>query len=259
MNQATISIRGLAKTYAAGGGLRSFLRSPGTEVLRDVSLEVFPGEIVGLLGPNGAGKTTLLEILATLLTPTRGQASVCGFDVAREPAQVRQVVGYCPSALQSFYPRINGVENLEFFAVLNDLSAREAKPRVLEVLDLVELDGASTVPFQRYSEGMKQRLCLARALLTDPPILLLDEPTRSLDPVFRRRLQQRLRATLAKDLPKTVLLVTQSMEEAEAVCDRLAILHRGRIVASGTPEEVKRAVGGRDLTAVLEKAAGSES
>ena len=181
MNSAAISIQNLRKTFAAGGTIETFLRRPprtqGSEVLQGISLEVFPGEILGVIGPNGAGKTTLLEVLATLLLPTSGEAWVCGYQVVKEAAQVRRVVSYCPSPSQSFYPRLTGVGNLEFFALLNDCPPREAKEKIREVLDLVGMDGARQAPFQRYSEGMKQRLSLARALLTDPSVLLLDEPT----------------------------------------------------------------------------------
>jgi ABC-2 type transport system ATP-binding protein len=226
-------------------------------VLKGVSLEVYPGEALGLLGPNGAGKTTLLEILCTLLLPTGGQASVGGYDVVREARKVRKVVSYCPSASDNFYPRLTGVANLEFYALLNNLSPQEARRKIQTVLDLVELDVRSDVPFQRYSEGMKQRLALARALLTDPELMLLDEPTRSLDPVLQEEIRKFVRERVVAKLGKTVLLVTHSLLEAEQVCDRLAILHRGQIVSIGTPEEIKQAGGGENLTAAFQRAVGA--
>ena len=149
--------------------------------------------------------------------------------------------------------------NLEFFALLNNLSPREASRKIQTVLDLVGLDGSSDVAFQRYSEGMKQRLALARALLTDPEVLLLDEPTRSLDPVLQGEIRKFLRERVVGELGKTVLLVTHSLLEAEQVCDRLAILHRGQIVSIGTPEEIKQACGGEDLTAAFARAVGATS
>jgi ABC-2 type transport system ATP-binding protein len=262
MSGAAIAVQNLTKTFPARKGLKTFLQCPlrtsGIEVLRDISLEVRPGEAVGLLGPNGAGKTTLLEILSTLLLPTGGRAWVCGYEVVNQAAQVRKVVGYCPSASQSFYPRLTGVGNLEFFAVLNDFRPREAKKKIEMVLDLVGMDGASHAPFQWYSEGMKQRLSLARALLTDPPVLLLDEPTKSLDPLLQGEVRRFLRRTLVETLGKTVLLVTHSLAEAEEVCDRLAIIYRGKSLSVGTPQEVRKAFGGGDLAAALERAVGAE-
>ena len=262
MNSAAIAVQNLTKTFPARKGLKTLLQHPlrpsGIEVLRNISLEVRPGEVLGLLGPNGAGKTTLLEILSTLLLPTSGRAWVCGYEVVNQAAQVRKVVGYCPSASQSFYPRLTGVGNLEFFAVLNDFRPREAKEKIGMVLDLVGMDGASNAPFQWYSEGMKQRLSLARALLTDPPVLLLDEPTKSLDPLLQGEVRRFLRTTLVEKLGKTVLLVTHSLAEAEEVCDRLAIIYRGKSLSVGTPEEVREAFGGGDLAAALERAVGAE-
>jgi ABC-2 type transport system ATP-binding protein len=263
MSMVAVAVQNLTKTFSVGKILQTLQKNPpkkgGTEVLKGISLEVFQGEALGLLGPNGAGKTTLLEILSTLLLPTGGEATICGYDVAREAGQVRKVVSYCPSASENFYPRLTGMRNMEFFALLNNLSPREARRKIQTVLDLVELEGGSDVPFQLYSEGMKHRLALARALLTDPELLLLDEPTRSLDPVLQGEIRKFLRERVVAKLGKTVLLVTHSLLEAEQVCDRLAILHRGQIVRIGTPEEIKKACGGEDLTAAFERAVGATS
>jgi len=263
MSKVAIAIQKLTKTFSVGKILQTLQKNPpkkgGTEVLKGISLEVFQGEALGLLGPNGAGKTTLLEILSTLLLPTGGGATICGYDVVREAGQVRKVVSYCPSASENFYPRLTGMRNMEFFALLNNLSPREARRKIQTVLDLVELEPGNDVPFQLYSEGMKHRLALARALLTDPELLLLDEPTRSLDPVLQGEIRKFLRERVVAKLGKTVLLVTHSLLEAEQVCDRLAILHRGQIVRVGTPEEIKKASGGEDLTAAFERAVGATS
>ena len=261
MSKVAVAIQNLTKTFFAGRVLRALQKNPpreaGTEVLKGISLEVNQGEVLGLLGPNGAGKTTLLEILSTLLLPTSGQATICGCDVVRKAGQVRKVVSYCPSASENFYPRLTGMRNLEFFALLNNLSPREARRKIQTVLDLVGLEGSGDVAFQRYSEGMKQRLALARALLIDPEVLLLDEPTRSLDPVSQGEIRRFLRERVVAKLGKTVLLVTHSLLEAEEVCDRLAILHRGQIVRIGTPEEMKRACGSQDLTTAFARAVGA--
>jgi len=263
MRQAALSIHNLTKTFAVGKVSRVFLKHPpperGTEVLKGVSLEVYTGEVLGLLGPNGAGKTTLLEILSTLLLPTSGHATVCGHDVVREAGEVRKVISYCPSASENFFPRLSGVRNLEFFGLLNGLSPAEARKKAQTVLDVVGIDGASRAPFQRYSEGMKQRLVLARALLTEPEVLLLDEPTRSLDPVSQKEIRSFLREQVVGKFGKTVLVVTHSLPEAQQICDRLAILHRGRIVRMGTPEEVRLACGGEDLTTAFERAVGANA
>jgi ABC-2 type transport system ATP-binding protein len=258
MNSAAIAAQNLTKTFPARKNLKTLLQHPlhlpGREVLQGISLEVFRGEVMGLLGPNGAGKTTLLEILSTLLLPTSGRAWMCGYEVVREAAQVRRVVSYCPSVSQSFYPRLTGVGNLEFFALLNDIPPRQAKEKIEAVLDLVGMDGARHVPFQHHSEGMKQRLSLARALLIDPAVLLLDEPTRSLDPLLQGEIRKFLRSTLVEKLGKTVLLVTHSLAEAEEVCDRLAIVHQGSLISVGTPTEVRGALGAENLATAFERA-----
>jgi ABC-2 type transport system ATP-binding protein len=150
------------------------------------------------------------------------------------------------------------VGNLEFFALLNDFRPREAKDKIGAVLDLVGMDGTRYDLFQRYSDGMKQRLSLARALLSDPPVLLLDEPTKSLDPLLQGEVRRFFRRTLVEKLGKTLLLVTHSLAEAEEVCDRLAILYRGKIMSVGTPEEVRGAFGGGNLATALERAVEAE-
>lgn len=263
MIKQAVVVQNLTKTFSVGNLLRAIQKNPpkkgGTEVLKGVSLEVRQGEVLGLLGPNGAGKTTLLEILSTLLLPTSGKATVCGYDVVSEARQVRKVASYCPSASENFYPRLTGRQNLEFFSLLNNLSPAESAEKIPALFDLVELQGSSDAPFQRYSEGMKQRLALARALLTDPELLLLDEPTRSLDPVLQGEIRKFVRERVVAELGKTVLLVTHSLLEAEQVCDRLAIMHRGQIVTVGTPAEIVKERGGADLTAAFERAVGTTS
>jgi len=263
MIEQAVIVQNLTKTFSLGNVLRAVQKNPpkkgGTQVLRGVSLEIYRGEALALLGPNGAGKTTLLEILSTLLLPTSGKATVCGYDVVSEAKQVRRVVSYCPSASENFYPRLTARQNLEFFALLNDLSPAEAREKIPPLFDLVELQGGSDVAFQRYSEGMKQRLALARALLTDPEVMLLDEPTRSLDPVLQGEIRKFVRERVVGKLGKTVLLVTHSLLEAEQVCDRLAILHRGQIVSMGTPAEIAKQSGGGDLTTAFERVVGGTS
>jgi ABC-2 type transport system ATP-binding protein len=261
MSKVAIAIQNLCKTFTVGKFLRRLVKNSPLEgqkeVLKGVSLQVYEGEVLGLLGPNGAGKTTLMEILSTLLLPTSGQATIGGYDVVREAKQARRALSYCPSTSGDFYPRLTGMQNLEFFALLNNLPPREARSRIQKVLTLIALDGGNPAHFQRYSEGMKQRLTIARALLTDPKVLLLDEPTRGLDPVSQGEIRRFLRERVVAQLGKTVLLVTHSLSEAEHVCDRLAILHRGQIVGIGKPQEVQAAWGGQDLSTAFERAVGA--
>ena len=262
MSDAAIVVEGVTKTFPTTGILRKLVgsgsRPGGSTALRGVSLHVDEGEVLGLLGPNGAGKTTLLEILSTLLLPTSGRARLGGYDVMTQAAQARRVTSYCGSTLQAFYPRLTGAENLEFFAVLNDLPPRQAREQLRDALNLVGLTDAAHTTFQRYSDGMKQRLALARALLTAARIVLLDEPTKGLDPRMQVEMQRFLRRTLVERLGCTVLLVTHSVAEAEAVCDRVAILQRGVIVRVGKPREVSRwAAGGGHLSEVLPGAAAA--
>jgi ABC-2 type transport system ATP-binding protein len=218
MTDPAILLRDVSKSFAA------------REVLREVNLEVAPGTIVGLLGANGAGKTTLLEILATLLLPSSGQAFVLGHDVVAEAASVRRLIGYSPCGFDSFYPRLSAAANLEFFAALNGFSLHAGRRRLDAVFDLLGVNGARHLEFQRHSSGMKQKLVLGRALLADPQLLLLDEPTKSLDPVAQRAVWALLRTEIVGKLNKTILLVTHSLTEAQEVCDRVIALEDGRIV-----------------------------
>lgn len=222
-----IVLRKLTKSFPASR------HSQPREILRDVSLEVARGEIVGVLGSNGAGKTTLLEILSTLLLPTSGDATIHDRDVVAEPAAVRNLVGYCPCGFDSFYPRLSAAANLEFFAALNGFQFRTGQQRLNEVFDLLGINGSRHLDFQRHSTGMKQKLVLARALIVDPAVLLLDEPTKSLDPRAQGELWTVLRRKLVDDLKKTILLVTHSLAEAQEACDRVVLLQNGRLQEIG--------------------------
>ncbi|HKD68135.1 MAG TPA: ABC transporter ATP-binding protein [Candidatus Binataceae bacterium] len=260
MSEAAVVIRDLTKTFFLGNAFWRMLANHArgqTEVLRGISLEVGRGEALALLGPNGAGKTTSLEIISTLLLPTSGRVTVCGYDVVRQAAQVRRVVGYCPSNAENFYPRLSGIQNLEFFAMLNNLSPLQARDKIQKVLELIEMDEAIGATFQSYSEGMKQRLAIARALVTDPEVLLMDEPTRSLDPLLQGEIRRFLRDLVVGQLGKTLVLVTHSLQEAEQVCGRIAILNHGRIVNIGTPAEIQKTYGGMDLSAAFQRAVGA--
>jgi ABC-2 type transport system ATP-binding protein len=239
-----VLVHNLTKRFRAerrwGDIVRRPLHAKWVTALDGVDLEVRRGEVFGLLGPNGAGKTTLLKIFCTLLLPTSGRAVISGYDVVEAPSKVRQMVGYCLDTERSFYYRLTGYQNLVFFATLNNLSSGERARRILEVIGVVGLDGAADVRFMSYSKGMQQKLGLARALLTDPVVLLLDEPTKSLDPGAATAFRRFLRGTLAEKLGKTILLVSHTLEECRECCDRMAIMDRGQIVFQGSWPEVQR-------------------
>lgn len=211
--------------------------------LSDVTLEVASGQVFGLLGPNGAGKTTLLKVLATLVRPSRGRASVNGADVVKDDRQVRRDVGLTTGDERSFYWRLTGRENLEFFAGLRGLSPRAARNRSDAMLELLGLGNAAREFVARYSTGMRQRLAIARALLGNPPVLLLDEPTRSLDPEAADQTRIFLRAMAQEG--RTILISTHGLAEAAGLCDRVAILLSGRVrdvvSVSRDEEDLRRA------------------
>jgi ABC-2 type transport system ATP-binding protein len=207
-----------------------------------IDLRVEAGEIFGVLGPNGAGKTTTLRMLATLLEPTSGEARVLGIDVRERPREVRAKIGAMLSGERSLYWKLTARENLEYFAALYHVPPRETKARIDRALAEVKLADRADDYVERYSTGMRQRLALARALLPDPPLVILDEPTVGLDPQAARDLRDRVRELRRQG--RTVLLTTHYMEEADQLCDRIAIVDHGRIVALDTPEALKRQFAG---------------
>ena len=239
--------------------LRPLRRQPPVCALQDVSLTVRRGEIVGLVGTNGAGKTTLLKILGTLILPTTGRALVHGCDVARDDDRIKQYIGLMSSDERSFYWRLTGQQNLEFFAAFQGYSVHAARARIAQLRSQLGLDALER-RYGLYSTGMKHRLSLARALLHDPDILLLDEPTRSLDPLAAVNLRRLLREQLVALQGRTVLIATHNLHEAEELCDRIAILHQGRLAGCGTLDELRRQSGDHAMTLseVFERLAVSE-
>ena len=191
--------------------------------LKDINIRVNKGELFGLLGPNGAGKTTLIKILSGLILPNQGNAYVSGYDLARDGKQARRVVGYVVSEERSFYWRLTGRQNLKFFAILNNLSLSEAKYRIDEVIALTGLDDAADRMFKDYSSGMKQKLAIARGLITHPQILLMDEPTKSLDPLAAMNLRRLIKENIVGENKKTVFLATHNLSEAEELCTGLLL------------------------------------
>jgi ABC-2 type transport system ATP-binding protein len=236
---AVIEAHDLHRTYRTSTGVlrRKWM---DVEAVRGVSFGIEQGELFGLLGPNGAGKTTTIKMLITLLIPTKGTASVLGFDVVKDAREVRKRIGYVFGGERGVYERLSGYDNLRYFAELYGVPPREIRPRIESLLELVGLKGREQERTEGYSRGMKQRLHIARGLLHDPPVVFLDEPTIGLDPVGARE----LRATIASlaEAGKTILLTTHYMFEADALCDRIAVINRGEIVAEGTPADLKRGV-----------------
>ena len=205
-----------------------------------LSLKIRRGETFGLLGRNGAGKTTLVKVLCTLLPPDEGTASVNGFDVVKQQMQVKQSIGTIFSVGErGFFWRLTGYGNLEFYAAINNVPRHARRERIMEVLDLVGMKDNAFERFQKYSGGMKRKLALARALLSDPPILLLDEPTTGLDVVSSRTIREFIRNDLSKKQGKTVLYTTHYIEEAAQICDKIAIIHKGRLIALDTPQALR--------------------
>ena len=222
--------------------VRDLSRAFGSQKAVDrLNLSVPDGEIFGLLGPNGAGKSTTIKMLTTLLAPDEGEALVAGFSISENPADIRRSIGYVPQLL-SADGNLTGRENLSFSARLYGIPRKESRSRVAEALSFMSLEEAADRPVKTYSGGMIRRLELAQAMLHMPRILFLDEPTIGLDPVARHTVQDRLRE-LRKNFGMTVLITTHDMEEADLLCDTIAILHRGRVAITGTPRALKAATG----------------
>jgi ABC-2 type transport system ATP-binding protein len=228
-------------------GLRRIFKSRKQEIIAvdGVDLKVDEGEIFGFLGPNGAGKTTTLRMLSTLLKPTSGEATVAGADLRKEPNKVRERIGYVSQAGSSA-PEVTGRNELIIQGRVYGMSKGEAKTRAAELLDTLELNDAGDRPTKTYSGGQKRRLDIAIGLAHHPQLLFLDEPTTGLDPQSRARMWDEVRRLRAGGT--TVFLTTHYLEEADALCDRLAIIDHGKIVVEGTPDELKRQVAGDVIT-----------
>ncbi|MDD4651199.1 MAG: ABC transporter ATP-binding protein [Methanothrix sp.] len=211
--------------------------------LEMINLQVREGEVFGLLGPNGAGKTTLIKILCTLIFPSTGAAKVNGYDVLKESRNVRESIGYVTTDERSFYWRLTGRQNLEFFANLHNYYSKKAQNRVSELLSIVNLEKRADDPFLSYSAGMKQRLAIARGLINDPKVLFMDEPTRSLDPRAAQDARDFIHDYIVSEQEKTIFLSTHNLNEAEQLCNRIAILDEGKIKVSGKPQELKSSLG----------------
>jgi ABC-2 type transport system ATP-binding protein len=222
----------------------------------DLSFQVYAGEIFGLLGPNGAGKSTTLRTLITLLHPTSGTATVMGYDTVRDADKVRTVIGYVPQerAIDRF---LTGREHLQLLGALYHLTKEEAAKRIAELLKLVELEAHADRPAKTYSGGMKRKLDIACGLLPDPKILFLDEPTLGLDVQSRLRIWEYIRMLKARGM--TVVMTTNYLDEADQLCDRLAIIDKGKIKTLGSPVELKIALGGDIVSLTLKESSRIQS
>jgi ABC-2 type transport system ATP-binding protein len=242
--QTAVLVRDVFKSFPVSLNITDWIRYRGAvprrTVLHDISLSVRTGELFGLLGANGAGKTTLLKMLATLCIADRGEILVSGIDAQKRPMAVKQRIGLCTSEERSFYYRLTARKNLRYFGALAGLIGDALEARIEEVVSLVDLTDALDRRFDSFSSGMRQRLALARALLGDPGIIFFDEPTRAVDPLHAREIRALIRDELITRQGKTGVLATNSLEEAWAICDTVAILHEGRIVTRGAPRDLDR-------------------
>ena len=247
VSDAAIAIDSLEKWFPpAHSGWRAFVQpfsAPTAPALLGITLQVKQGEAVALLGTNGAGKTTLLRILATLLLPTRGAAVVAGFDPAQEPAKVRRQLGYHAGSDLGFYPRLTGCENLRFFGRLNHLTDSYLRVRIPALAERFELASSLDRQLRTLSAGTIQRLSLLRALLHQPRVLLLDEPTRSLDAIAAAEFRRYLKSEVVARQGTSLLFASHTLPEIEFLADRVAVLDKGKLVAFDAPASLKARYG----------------
>lgn len=239
-----IVVRDLRREYVT----RSFFgkSSKVTEALAGVTFDVKKGELFGLIGPNGAGKTTTIKILTTLLTPTSGRAFVMGLDVNRQIYEIRKRIGIVFGGERGLYNRVTAVENMKYFSDLYGVDPGISRKRIPELIHLVGLEGRENDKVEKYSRGMKQRLHIAKALVNDPELVFLDEPTIGLDPAGARDIREMIREM--EKWGKTILLTTHYMFEADELCRRIAVISKGKIVALDTPSGLKKLV--KDISVV---------
>lgn len=222
-------------------------RGKETRALNSVTLDIEEGELFGLLGPNGAGKTTLVRCMSTLLIPDGGEIRVFGKNIFKHQLSVRREIGLLTSGERTLYWKLSGHDNLKFFSALYGMEPRDAEKRIAYLIELLGLQEFSRERVERYSSGMRQKISLARALLHDPKILLLDEPTLGLDPQFSRFIRNFIKETLNQKDRKTILITTHYMDEADELCDRIAFIDRGQIVGLNTPLGFKRAIPHKEI------------
>ncbi len=236
-----ITVENLAKSFY--GPKRTVVKA-----VDGVSFECRPGEIFGLLGANGAGKTTLLRMLSTIISPTSGRATVDGYDIVEQPAEVRQNIGFL-STTTALYQRLTAKETIQYFGRLHGLSGRNLRDRTAEVIELLGIAEYANRLCDKLSTGQKQRVGLARTILHDPPVLFFDEPTAGLDVLASQTVMEFIEER--REVGKTVVFSTHIMSEAERLCDRIAVIHAGRLAAIGTLDELRSLTGKDRLEAVF--------
>ncbi len=258
--EPAIAIESLEKSFPpTRSGWRTFLQpfeKPTAVALSGLSFEVREGEALALLGANGAGKSTLLRILATLLLPTHGAARVAGYDAVREPKEVRRRLGYHAGTDHGFYARLTGRENLQFFGCLNHLSSAAAKQRIGRLAGQFHLEEALDRQVRTLSSGTVQRLSLARALLHQPSVLLLDEPTRSLDAIAAMEFRRFLKKEIVQGAGTSLLFASHTLPEVELLADRIAVIDRGRLLGCDTPVVLKQRTNSASLEEVFLRLTG---
>lgn len=244
----TINLTKVFKSKIQQPGNGFFKRKTITvSAIDNLNFEIKKGELFGLLGPNGAGKTTLVKMLCTLLPPDHGTALINGYDIVKEQMKVKSSLGTLFSVGErGFFWRLNGYRNLEFFAATYNVPRQRRRERILEVLKLVGLEKSAFELYQKYSGGMKRKLALARTLLPDPPVILLDEPTTGLDAISARNIRDFVRRTV-QETNKTVLYTTHYIEEAAQICTKIGILNQGKIVAWDTPDALRAKIKNEEI------------
>jgi ABC-type multidrug transport system ATPase subunit len=260
VSEPAIAIESLEKFFPpTRSGWRTFLQpfeKPTALALAGVSFEVREGEALALLGANGAGKSTLLRILATLLIPTRGTARLGGYDAVRQPKEVRRKLGYHAGTDHGFYARLTGRENLRFFGRLNHLSSASTKQRISQLAEQFRLTEALDRQVRTLSSGTVQRLSLARALVHQPSVLLLDEPTRSLDAIAAMEFRRFLKKEIVQGAGTSLLFASHTLPEVELLADRIAVIDRGRLLACDTPTALKKRTNSSTLEDVFLRLTG---
>jgi ABC-2 type transport system ATP-binding protein len=236
-----INVEHINKTFTSIRGFWKREKHP-VQAVKDISFAVHRGELFGMVGPNGAGKTTTVKMLATLLLPTGGKATIFGHDVVKDTYQIRPRIGFTFGGNKGLYSRLSALDNLRYFAELYKLDPETIEKRIKEMLDVVGLTGREKDRVETYSSGMQQRLHLARAMLHDPDLIFLDEPTVGIDPIGSREIRALVKELVKRG--KTILLTTHYMYEAEELCNRIAVVNHGEIVALDTPAALKARASG---------------
>lgn len=240
----SIETYNLTKRYPVTRGYKDLLFRPFEKkevtALNNINIQIKKGELVGLLGPNGAGKTTLIKILCTLVLPSSGKVFINGFEVEKDEGKIKKIIGLCVDDERSFYWRLTGRQNLKFFAKLNNISGKESEDRIKHLLEFVDLTHEADRMFKDYSTGMRQKLAIARGLLTDPEIIFMDEPTNGLDPITAQKVIKFIREKLVEEEKKTVVFASHNLHEVEILCNRIIVIDKGMVKITGGIGEIKR-------------------